>query len=123
MAYSATVTVNRLGSDTQVTISETDVGAADEATIAGIPLHGTILRQQCTLTGGPATTVSPILAAVPGGSGQNVIVENATPAASVDNADPKVAYADADGTAYHRSRPDAGATNTVESVYLIKGGW
>ncbi len=124
MAYNFVVVVNRLGDDTQVLISETDVSAADEAAIVGIPLHGTILRQKCALVAGsPAATVNPVLCRVAGGGVNATLAQNATPAAAVDNASPQFAYSDPDGAAFHRSQPDVGATNAIESEYLIKGGW
>jgi hypothetical protein len=123
MAYAFSVTVNRLGNDTQILISETDVSAGDEATVVGIPLHGTILRQKCSVTAGPATTVNPVLYRVAGGGPNATLAANATPAQAVDNASPQFAYSDPDGSAFHRSQPDAGATNAIESEYLIKGGW
>ena len=123
MAYAAVVTIKRLGSDVQVTIAETDCAIGDEATISGLPLHGTILRQTCVLSSGTATTVSPLLAQTAAGTGTAVLVENATPAAVVDNASPTVAYVDADGIAFHQARPDAGADNVISTQYLIKGAW
>ncbi len=123
MAYAAVVTVTREGGDTIIHISETDASAADEATITGVPVTGLILRQTCVLTAGTGTTVNPVLATSAGGTGADVVVSNATPAATVDNADPQVAYSGGAGTLFHKSNVDAAADNSITTVYLVKAGW
>jgi len=123
MAYAAVVTVTTVGGDTIVEIAESDVAAGDEATIAGVPSTGRILRQTCVLTAGTGTTVNPVLAISAGGTGVNIIVSNATPAATVDNADPTVAWHGGSGTIYHQSNVDAGADNVISTRYLIEAGW
>ena len=63
MAYSATVTVTKVNSDTDylVTIEETDAAAASEFEIEGLPYNGRILRYTSVLTSGTGTTVDPIV--------------------------------------------------------------
>jgi len=124
MAYAAVVTVTREGGDTIIHISETDAATGDEATVTGVPSTGTVLRQTCVLTAGTGTTVNPVLATVPGGTGAAVVVSNAVAAATVDNADPQVAYTGGAGTLYHQSQVDSAvADNAITTVYLVKAGW
>ena len=123
MAYTATVTVTREGADTIIHISEVDCAAGDEATCPGVPSTGTVLRQTCVLTAGTATSVNPALTTTPGGTGAAVVVSNLTPGATIDHATPHVAFRGGAGTLYHQSTPDAGADNSVTTVYLIRAGW
>ena len=131
MAYGAVITLTRKGNDYLVQITETEAGGATEATITGIPIRGRVLRQQATLTAGTGTTIDPILgnAANPTAAAASLIVENATAAATIDNmSDPSVPYVSATGTLYHRSVCDAGADNSVTTLYYVSGstatrGW
>jgi len=124
MAYAAVVTVTREGGDTIVHIAETDAATGDEATVTGVPVTGRVLRQTCVLTAGTGTTVSPVLATSASGTGAAVVVSNLTPAGTVDNADPVVAYSGGAGTLYHQSNVDSAvADNAITSVYLLVAGW
>jgi hypothetical protein len=123
MAYNAVVTVTREGETTVIHISETDAANGDEATITGVPSTGEILRQTCVLTAGTGTTVDPVLATSAGGTGAAIVVSNDVAAATVDTAYPVVAYTGGAGTLYHQSKVDAGADNSITTVYLVSAGW
>mgnify|MGYP003319468350 CR=1 FL=1 len=125
MAYGFTANLTPIGgSDYLLTVTETEAATASEWNVVGVPLKGRILRQMCVLSSGTGTTVDPVLARTSGGTGQNVVVENDTAAATVDTvSDPGIPYYDTDGTFYGKSGVDAGTDNTIVSEYLIRGGW
>ena len=130
MAYTATVSVEDIGpGEYYVIIDETDCGPADEAAAPGLPNRGTVLRQVVQLISGTATTVDPIAGWEPNPGGINVIVQVDAPASAPD-------FVDIEGTAtyynelgtgqltlYHRSRPDAGNDNVIQTRYHIQDGW
>ena len=122
MAYGFVTTVTRSGEDIHIHIAETDAGPGDEASITGMPTLGTLLRQTCVVTGGAGTTVDPVLATSPGGSGVDVVVSNDVPAGTVDTAYPEVQWEGGTSTLYHQSNVDAGLS-TITTVYLMKSGW
>ena len=134
MAYAATVTTTKIapGShghlyDYVVDIAETGATATDEATISGLPVQGRIIRQICIHTAGTATTVDPVLGSAtnPASAGKNLVLENATAAATVDNLpSPPVPYYSSTGILYHRSVSDGVSTDNSHTVrYLIRSGW
>jgi len=132
MAYAAVVTITKQGGhDYLVQITETEAGAATEATISGMPLRGRILRQQATKTAGSAATIDPVLgnAANPTAAAASVIVENDTAAATIDNvSDPAIPYFTTDGNLYHRSVCNTGSDNSVTTIYYVSAsnpatGW
>lgn len=131
MAYAAVVTVQRKGNDYLVQISETEAGAATEATITGVPIRGRILRQQATKTAGTAATIDPILgnATNPSAATASIVVSNDTAAATIDNvSSPAVPYISSTGTLYHRSVCASASDNSVTTLYYISGstaanGW
>lgn len=123
MAYAATVTLTRKGNDYVVTISETEAAAGSEATITGLPIKGRVQRQICSLTAGTATTVDPKLTLTSGGTGVNIVVENGTAGANIDNvSDPAIPFANTGPSMYHKSVVDADTDNSVTTVYYITGG-
>ena len=130
MAYAAVISTTRKGNDYLIQITETEAGAATEASFQ-VPIRGRILRQQASLTAGTATTIDPILgnAANPSAATASLIVANDTAAATVDNmSDPSVPYISSTGTLYHRSVCSAGSDNSVTTLYYISGstatrGW
>ena len=128
MAYAATVTLTHIGGrDYKLVISETESGATTEATIAGLPLKGQILAQNCTKVSGSATTVAPILIYSAGLTSAVDTVCEATAAADQANAfEPAAVYTTTTGTLFHRTVCDtsgAGAANVVVTTYAIKAGW
>ena len=125
MAYSGTPSITRLGADRYVvTISETEAGAATEATIAGLPRYGRILRCKANLDSGSGSTIDPILGTASNPSGVNVVLENGTAAATVDLApDPGATYYSAAGALYYRSVCDSGSDNAVSVEIHIAAGW
>lgn len=122
MAYSATVTVTKVNSDTDylVTIEETDAAAASEFEIKGLPYNGRILRYTSVLTSGTGTTVDPIVGYATNPSGINVILENDAPAATIDvTPDPATYYVAS--TMFVRSKVDAGTDNAISTRILVRG--
>ena len=124
MAYAATVDPNRQGTEITVTITEVEGAAASEATIQLGITKGRILRQLVSKTSGSATTYDPILGIASNPSGNNVVVENDTAAAVIDNSwTGGVPFNTPTGILYHRSVPNAGSDNTTSVVYYILVGW
>ena len=125
MAYGFTANLTPIGgSDYLLTVTESEAATGSEWTVVGVPIKGRILRQVCVLSSGTGTTVDPVLTRTSAGTGQNVVVENDTAAATVDTvSDPGIPYYDTDGTLFGKSTVDAGTDNTIVSEYLIRGGW
>lgn len=129
MAYAKTVTVRKYSdSDFEILIDETDCGTTSEAEIsdARLPRQFRIYRQTTVLASGSGSTIDPILGRITNPAGIDVLCENGTAAAAVDNVavTPIPCYtADPDGKLYHRSRPDSGTNNVVHSAYLIRADW
>jgi len=124
MAYNVNVQVNNIGRGWVVQIDETDAGAATEATITGLPSALRLLKQVSSLASGTATTVDPILGTTTNPSGLAVVAENDTAAADVNNvASPAIPFYTATGELFHRSVCDAGADNTVSSLYFFVEHW
>lgn len=133
MAYAGTFTPYRGGQGAIVVIiDETEAGPATELAITGMPLTGTVVRQISILTGGAvggATTIDPVLGLAANPGNDEVICENGTPVAQVDNAgEAPYLSTTPDGTGsstctlYHRARVNVG-TATVRTRYLIRPGW
>lgn len=122
MAYSSTVTVTKISSDTDylVTIEETDAAATSEFEINGLPYGGRILRYTSVLTSGTGTTVDPIVGFATNPSGINVILENGTAAATIDVTPEPATYYAADKF-FVRSKVDAGTDNAISTRILIRG--
>lgn len=125
MGYSSSVTVDNLGAGRyRVVIAELEAGAATEATISGIPTEARLLKQVCSLVSGTGATVDPIIGTATNPSGVDVVAENETAAANINNiAAPPNPFSSVTGTLYHRSQCDAGSDNTVQSVYLFESNW
>lgn len=124
MAYSATVDIKALGNTRVVTITETDCGAGDEATISLGFSKGRVIKQASALTSGDASTVNPVLGTASNPAGNDIVVSNVTAADPVANVVSGGGMPfDCTGVLYHRSKPDAGANNVIESVYYIFTGW
>lgn len=126
MAYTATIAIEVVGaSATAIYITETDCSATDEAVIPNSPAQGEVKRQICVRISGTCTTVDPILGTIANPAGTiRVVVENETPAAVCDTEGTATYTIQSGGqTLYHRSRPDAGADNVIQSVYHIVSGW
>ena len=123
MAYAAAVSVSNLGNVYVVTIAETECAATSEATISlGFPL-GRVLKQACSKASGTAATVNPLLGTTANPANNSIVIENTTAAQPVANVVsgggmPFVS----NGTLYHRSKPNAGTDNTIETVYIILSG-
>tara|TARA_R100001086_G_scaffold53381_1_gene23835 strand:+ start:11882 stop:12250 length:369 start_codon:yes stop_codon:yes gene_type:complete len=117
-------TVTRKGNEIVVQITETSVSSSTEETIDLGVTKGRVLRQMCVKTSGSASTVDPILARTSGGTGVNVVMENGTAAATVDNqVTGGVPFYSSTGKLYHKSSPDTGSDNAISAEYLIIVGW
>ena len=125
MAYSGSAVVTHLGGpDYKVVITETEAGAATEATIEGLPKKGRICAQLATKTAGSATTLAPILVTTSASTAAVETVVQASAAADQSNAfDPPVKYTVDNGTLFHRSVCDTGSDSSITTVYLIQAGW
>lgn len=124
MAYAGTPTVTRKGNDYIVTISETEAGAATEATITGLPRKGRVMRYKVDLTAGSGATVDPVLGTATNPAGSTIVVQNDTAADPVDLQDVAgYRYYSATGTLYHRSVLNAGSDNSVTVQILISADW
>ena len=116
-------TVTRKGNEIVVEITETSVGASTEVAIPVNITRGRIVRQICVLTSGSGSTVDPIIGIATNPAGVNVVIENGTGAATVDNQYAGGITFSATGTLYHRSKPDSGSDNAVSTTYHIVVGW
>ena len=125
MAYAASVTLTHIGGrDYKLVIQESEAGAANEATITGLPTKGVITAQLATKASGTAATIAPILVTAAGSALAVQTVIQATAAADQSNqADPPAQYQVDTGTMYHRSVCNTGADNTITTVYLLRAGW
>ena len=125
MAYTPTVTITHAGGrDYQIQISETEAGAATEATITGLPIKGIITDMKTTKSAGSATTVAPIVSTSSASSAAVHTVCKASAAADQNNAfDPPAKYLVSDGTLYYRTVCDAGSDNTVTTLLFLRAGW
>lgn len=117
-------TVTRKGKGILVTISETGAGSSTEETLAIGIQKGRVMRQVCRVTSGSASTVDPILTRVTSGTGIDIVLENDTAAATVDNSvSGGVPFFAASGNLFHKSVPNAGSDNAIASEYYIVDGW
>jgi hypothetical protein len=129
MAYSGTPTVSEVyvqgRRHVRITLAELEAAAASEATIPGIPVHGTIVAVKATKTAGSAASIDPVLgrAASFAASTQDHIWSNGTAAAHINESGLSVRYYAPTGTLYVRSTAASAADNTVESEILILDGW
>lgn len=129
MAHEYTAEVNSLGDgDYQVLIDETGASASSEAVVNDdqLPRRFRIVRQVSVLSSGTGTTVDPVVGRTTNPSGRAVLVENADPAATVDNVPlaPVPCYnPDSQKRLFHRSRPNAGSDNVIQTEYLLREGW
>ena len=117
-------TVTRKGSEILVVVTETGAGSGTEEAITLGVQKFRVLRQLCQLTSGSGSTVDPKLARTSGGSGINVLLENDTAAATVDNqvSGGVVCYSST-GIVYHKSVPNSGSDNAISTEYSILVGW
>lgn len=118
-------TVTRKGNEILVEIAETSATSSTETTITLGVSKFRVLRQVCQLTAGTGSTVDPKLTRTSGGSGVNILVENATAAATADNSvTGGISCYSSDGVIYHMSVPNNGtADHAITSEYHILVGW
>ena len=130
MAYASTITVQEAGSGFfVVTISETEAAAASETEInlstQGLPPVGAVVARRCAVTAGTGTTVQPVMGnATDPDNGAAWLFSTDTAANPVhqQNAVP-ITYGTGVSSFFHRSKVNAGADNTVTTVYHFRRGW
>lgn len=123
MAYAATVSIKALGKTRVVTISESDCAVGDEATINLGFSKGRVVKQACAKTSGTAAEVNPVIGTETNPAGNGIIVANVTAGDPIANVVQGGMPFDCNGTLYHRSQPNSGADNVIESIYFILEGW
>jgi hypothetical protein len=117
------VQVTRKGSEIVAVVTETGAGAASETEIPLGIARGRILRMTTVLTSGTASTVDPIVGIATNPAGFNVVIENGTAAATIDNSYAGGITFSSSGSLFQRSKPDAGSDNAITTVYHIAVGW
>ena len=129
MAYAQTtptITARLVGDELHYVVeyTETEVAAASEASVSGIPTHGRIVSYQATLTSGTGTTIAPEGGASSGwtDSTQDEVMSGPTAAAHIHETQVIPYYASA-GVLYFRSTPDAGTDNAVGTRVMLIEGW
>jgi hypothetical protein len=126
MAATVTVTKPEAGV-TIIDIEETAVGASTVVTIGDskdepVPRLGRIMRLVSVLKSGDGTTVTPVLSSESGDFTGNKVAIEGTAAAAVDEVPGGTPFAAIGGKLYHRSTPDVGVNNVVETRYIILDG-
>ncbi len=117
------VQVTRKGSEIVAVVTETGAGAASETEIPLGIARGRILLMTTVLTSGTASTVDPIVGIATNPAGFNVVIENGTAAATIDNSYAGGITFSSSGSLFQRSKPDAGSDNAITTVYHIAVGW
>lgn len=130
MAYASTITVEQPGTGLYVvTISETEAAAASETEIdlaaQGLPAVGSIVARRCAVTSGTATTVQPVLGIATDPENGSAWLFSTDTAANPVHQQPAspISYGSQVSSFFHRSKVDAGADNSVTTVYHIQRGW
>jgi hypothetical protein len=130
MAYASTITVQEAGSGFYVvTISETEAAAASEVEIdlsaQGLPAVGAVVARRCAVFSGTATTVQPVLGIVTDPDNGSAWLFSTDTAANPVHQQPAAAVTYGTGVSsfFHRSKVDAGADNSVTTVYHFRRGW
>lgn len=123
MAYSADVSIKSLGSAHVVTITESECASTSEAEIPLGFSKGRVWRQASALSAGTAATVNPVLGNATAPAGNSIVVANVDADDPVGNIISGGMPFDCNGTLFHRSQPNAGADNDVETIYFITKGW
>lgn len=126
MAVTVEVTTTKLAGTLNyaVKVSETDVAAATEYEVTGLPYNGRIVSFLSVLTGGAAATIQPVIGTASGFNLNSInhIASQSAAAAYINDAT-VVPYAFlADGKLYIRSTPNTGADNGVSTFILIVEG-
>lgn len=130
MAYASTITVQQAGTGLYVVlISETEATTTSEVEIdlaaQGLPACGAVVARRCAVTSGTGTTVDPVLGnATDPENGAGWLFSNDT-AANPVHEQPAVAitYGTQVSSLFHRSKVDAGADNSITTVYHFRQGW
>ena len=117
-------TVTRKGREILVTISQTSVAAATELEIPLGITRGRLLRIIAAKTSGDASNVDPLLGISTNPTGVDVVFEQGTAAAEVDNQIVGGAtFSTTSGSLFYRPKPDSGSNNAVATTLHILVGW
>ena len=117
-------TVTRKGREILVTISQPSVAAATELEIPLGITRGRLLRIIAAKTSGDASNVDPLLGISTNPTGVDVVFEQATAAAIVDNQIAGGAtFSTTSGSLFYRPTPDTGTNNAVSTTLHILVGW
>ena len=126
MAYAqATPVVSRGPSgEYLITYTETEVAAASEASVSGVPPIGRIVSYKATKTAGSAATIAPEAGNSSGysDSSQAEIMSGPTAAAHIHETQ-VIPYSAPTGTLYIRATPNTGSDNSISTEICILEGW
>jgi hypothetical protein len=130
MAYASTITIEQPGTGLYVvTISETEAAATSEVEIdlsaQGLPGVGSVVARRCSVTSGTGTTVQPVLGIASDPENASAWLFDTDTAANPVHQQPAspVTYGSQVSSFFHRSKVNAGADNSVTTVYHFKRGW
>lgn len=126
MAYAqATPVVSRGPSgEYLITYTETEVAAASQASVSGLPPIGRIVSYKATKTAGSAATIAPEAGNASGwtDSSQAEIMSGPTAAAHIHETQ-VVPYSAPTGIIYIRATPASAVDNSVSTEICILEGW
>ena len=126
MAYAqATPVVSRGPSgEYLITYTETEVAAASQASVSGVPPIGRIVSFKATKTSGSAATIAPELGSSSGwtDSTQDELVSGPSAAAHIHETQ-VVPYSAPTGIIYIRATPASATDNAVATEICILEGW
>jgi len=130
MAYASSITVQQAGTGLYVVkITETEAAATSEVQInlatQGLPAVGSVVARRCAVTSGTGTTVDPVLGnATDPANGASWLFDNDTAANPVhEQPAVPITYGTQVSSFFHRSKVDAGADNSITTVYHFRQGW
>ena len=116
--------VSRKGQEITVVIAQTSVGTATELEIPLGITRGRLLRIIADKTAGSASTIDPILGIATNPAGSNVVFEQGTAAATIDNQIVGGAtFSTSTGSLFYRPKPDSGSDNAITTHLHILVGW
>jgi hypothetical protein len=126
MAYAQATPVITRGpaGEYRITYTETEVAAASEASVSGVPPIGRIVSYKATKTAGSAATIAPEAGNTSGwtDSTQAEIMSGPTAAAHIHETQ-VIPYSAPTGTIYIRATPASATDNSVATEICILEGW
>ena len=126
MAYAQTTPTLYRGPNGEylITYTETEVAAASEASVSGVPPIGRIVSFKATKTAGSAATIAPEAGNSSGysDSSQAEIFSGPTAAAHIHETQ-VIPYSAPTGIIYIRATPASATDNAVATEIMILEGW